>query len=171
MKRMGMRGITILELMVVVLICGILMSIGGFSVKSFIYRYGVERQVRELHADLLNARGRAFEGNRRHFITVSSGSYQITEDTNQNGGPAPDDGDTELWHSPKKFRSSSQWAGIIIMDTKGIVSVSSHPLLTNAALAIRFDTAGTDPFYDCISLGPTRIVTGKWNGKKCELRG
>jgi Tfp pilus assembly protein FimT len=157
-------------MMVVIVIIGILMGIAGFSAQVLIHRYHVERQVRQLLADMMNARVRALEVNKACFVTMSSNSYHITEDSNESGGTAPDTGDTVIWQSTKQFRYQSQWTGTIIMDAKGIVSVSTHPLLSNAAFAIRFDAAGVDADYDCILVGPTRIRAGKWNGNKCAQR-
>lgn len=170
MRTEMMKGITLLELMVVIAISGILMGIAGFTVQGFRERYDAEGQIRQLHVDLMNARVRALQENKAFFVTVTSSGYQITEDTNESGGTAPDDGDTQLWPAPKQFKFHSRWNGTVIMDRKGIVSKSTGPLLTNAALAIRFETAGIDPEYDCVSVGPTRIRAGKWNGSKCKTR-
>ncbi len=165
-----MKGVTLLELLVVVAISGILMGIAGFTVQNFRSRYDAEGQIRQLHIEMMDARVRALQGNKVCFVTVTSSGYQITEDTNESGGTAPDDGDMPLWPAPKQFKFPSRWNGTVIMDRKGIVSKATGPLLANAALAIRFDTAGIDPEYDCISVGPTRIRAGKWNGLKCKTR-
>ena len=170
MSKDMMKGITLLELMVVIAISGILMGIAGFAVQGLRDRQDVESQIRQLHIDMMNARVRALHKNKTYFVTVTTSGYQITEDTNESGGDSPDDGDMPLWPAPKQFKFPSQWNGTIVMDGKGIVSKSTGPLLTNAALAIRFDTDGMDPEYDCISLGPTRIRAGKWNGMKCKTR-
>jgi len=165
-----MKGITLLELMVVVAISGILMGIAGFTVQGLRNREDAESQVRQLHVDMMNARVQALHRNKTCFVSLTTSSYQITEDTNESGGSAPDDGDMPLWSAPKQFKFHSRWNGTVILDGKGIISKSTGPLLTNAALAIRFDTAGIDPEYDCISVGPTRIRAGKWNGLKCKTR-
>jgi prepilin-type N-terminal cleavage/methylation domain-containing protein len=167
MKNIQVRGFTILEMMIVISIVGVLMGFAGFSMQVFERRYYVERQVRQLLADMMHARTRALEANKACFVTMSSNSYQITEDTNESGGISPDSGDMVLGQLTKQFRYQSQWTGTIIMDPKGIISVSTHPLLSNASFAIRFDTAGGSPDYDCISVGPTRMRAGKWNGNKC----
>jgi prepilin-type N-terminal cleavage/methylation domain-containing protein len=170
MRTVMMKGITLLELMLVVAISSILMGIAGFTVQGLRGRYDVESQVRQLHVDMMNARVRALQSNKACFVTVTTNGYQITDDTNESGGSVPDDGDTALWPAPKQFKFHSRWNGTVIVDGKGIVSKSTSPLLTNAALAIRFETDGIDPEYDCISVAPTRIRAGKWNGTKCKTR-
>jgi Tfp pilus assembly protein FimT len=170
MRTEMMKGVTLLESMAIVAIIGILMGIAGFTVHGLRGRYDAENQVRQLHLDIMNARARALQRNRTHFVTMTTTGYQITEDTNESGGAAPDHGDTPLWSALKQFTFNSQWNGTVIMDRRGIISKSTGPLLANTALALRFDTAGIDPEYDCISVGPTRIRAGKWNGKKCKKR-
>ena len=158
-----------MELMVVAAISGILMGIAGFSVQGLRNRYCVEDQIRQMQSDLMSARGRAFENNRAYFVTVTNSGYQITEDTNDSGGTMPDPGDRALWSVPKQLKFPSQWNGTIIMEAKGLISRSTGPLLTNAAFAIRFDTAGIKPDYDCISVGLVRITAGSWDGMKCVV--
>jgi type II secretory pathway pseudopilin PulG len=170
MMRKGMKGISLLELLFVVAISGILMGIGGFTVQGFRSRYDAESQVRQLHVDMMNARVQALEKSRVYYMILTTNGYQIIEDTNESGGTAPDNGDKPLWSEPKQFKFPSLWSGTLIMDERGIVSKSTSPILANGGLMIRFDTAGTNPEYDCISTGPTRIRPGKWNGIKCVTR-
>ena len=47
--------------------------------------YRVENQVKGMYADLMNARARAMQQNRSHFVQVTANNYQIIEDTNENG--------------------------------------------------------------------------------------
>jgi prepilin-type N-terminal cleavage/methylation domain-containing protein len=170
MRRLDRRGFTLLELLVVITVSGVMMGIAGFTVQDFRDRYEMERQVRQMQSDLTSARVEAFQRKKVYFVTVTNNGYQITEDTNESGGTAPDPGDMALWSVPKQFKFQSQWNGTVIMKSNGIISTSAHPLLPNTAFAIRFDTDGIKPEYDCISVGPTRIKAGGWNGKKCVVR-
>lgn len=170
MNRLGMRGVTLLELLIVVAVSGILMGIAGFTAQGLRDRYDMEHQVRQMQSDMMNARIQAFDRKRVYFVTVTNSGYQIIEDTNESGGTTPDPGDMALWSVPKQFKFHSQWYGTFIMKENGIISISTRPLLANAALAIRFDTDSIKPEYDCISVGPTRIKAGRWNGLKCAVR-
>ncbi len=168
MQMAEMRGITLMELMVVVALGGIVMGIAGSSVKDLRDRNDVENQVRQMRGDMQNARIRAYQGQRTYFVTVTTNGYQIFEDTNEKGGNRPGPGDRALWSVPKRFKYNSEWSGTVIMDAKGIMAKSTGPLVDTAALAIRFNTFGIKAEYDCISVGPTRIRTGKWNGMNCR---
>jgi len=170
MRKEGMKGIALLELLVVVAISGLLMGIASFTVQGMRGRYDAENQLRQLHLDLLNARVRALQTNKVHFVTMTTNCYQITEDTNENGGTVPDNGDKPLWPKPKQFKFHTLWNGTLIMDGRGMVSRSTGPILANGGLVIRFDTGVTDPEYDCISTGPTRVRPGKWSGTKCMTK-
>ncbi|WP_176237507.1 prepilin-type N-terminal cleavage/methylation domain-containing protein, partial [Candidatus Hakubella thermalkaliphila] len=83
-------GITLVELIIVISIIGILVVALGLSFQGWVGGYRIEVQVKEMYADLMNARARAKQRNRAHFVVVNAGNYQIFEDTNESGGTAPD---------------------------------------------------------------------------------
>ncbi len=170
MRRAGMRGFTLIELMVVVTIMSVLLGIAGSSLQTYQARYEAENQVRLMHADMMQARFRAFERNKRCFVKVTTDSYQVIEDTNDSGGSTADSGDTALWPVPKRLKYKPCWTGTIVMNERGTISSSSGGILCNNPLSIRFETAGAGPEYDCIAVNPTRLNAGKWNGKKCVAR-
>ena len=163
-------GYSLIELIVVVAIVGTMLGIAGFSFHEFQKRYAAESQVRIMHIDMLRARHRAFQLDKSYFVTVSADSYQITEDTNDSGGTKPDGGDTPIWPEPKRFRYRSLWGGTVILTGRGTISKSGGGILSTNPLPIIFDTAGTEPEYDCIAVAPTRINVGKWNDIKCVPR-
>lgn len=168
----GNKGITLIELIVVITIIGILVVVLGFSFQGWMGGYRVESQVKEMYVDLMNARARAMQRNRIHFVVVAATNYQIFEDTNESGGTAPNAGDLAIpgFNNPKTFEygHDSSWTGTVIMDTRGIVSNNVTPL----GATIQFNIGTNNPDYDCITLSSTRINIGKWNGStsSCDAK-
>jgi Tfp pilus assembly protein FimT len=171
-------GFSLTELVTIVAVIGILVAIGGYSFLEMRTRYEVENQVKQFHADILNARVRATLRNKTHYVSVSVTNYQITEDTNDSGGDAPDASDKAWFSSAKPFKyqaslSPSGWDGKVVLSTKGLVTnptSSSISITATNPLKIRFNTSGTDPEYDCVTLSPTRIKEGKYDGTNCVPR-
>jgi prepilin-type N-terminal cleavage/methylation domain-containing protein len=161
------RGITLIELIIVISIIGILLIALGFSFEGWMGAYRVESQTKEMYVDLMNARARAMERNRDHFVVVNAGNYQIYEDTDEDGATPPpiDAGDTSILRpDPKPLTypvESTSWTGTITMDTRGLVSPNN---------TIRFNVGTNNPDYDCIVLFATRINMGKWNGASCDVK-
>lgn len=164
------KGITLIELLVFVTIIGILITALGFSFQGWLGGYRIESQVKEMYADLMNARLRAMQQNRAHFVVVTDNpnnpsrrfedTYQIFEDTNEDGQFNAGDTPLRSFANPKTLEfpiDPASWTGTVTMDTRGLIA----PNNTN----IRFDIGNNNPDYDCLLLSPTRINIGRlWNG-------
>jgi prepilin-type N-terminal cleavage/methylation domain-containing protein len=152
------EGVTLIELLVVISVITILVVALGFSFHGWRGRYKVESEMKEMYVDLMNARARALQRNRMHFVSLTAASYTIYEDT----VPAPDgDGNldtaTDIQVVAKNFEPS-------------------HPLTWNGAARIDFTQRGFsnveeticsntdfDSDYDCIIISNSRINLGKLN--------
>lgn len=169
--RRGQGGFSLTELVTIIAIISTLAAIGGYSFLEMRNRYEVENQVKQFHADILNARLRATLRNKAHFVAVNSNSYQITEDTNESGGNTADAGDTAWFSAPKSFKYPASWTGTVVMSTKGIISSPTNSTMSATnPLSIRFSTSGSNPEYDCVAMSPMRINGGKSNGTDCLPR-
>jgi prepilin-type N-terminal cleavage/methylation domain-containing protein len=172
MKTFNDYGITLIELIVVISIIGILVVALGFEFQGWMGSYRAESQTKEMYVDLMNAKARAMQRNRVHFVVVNNAAvcssypscYQIYEDTDEDGVTPPpiDTDDTKILRpDPKPLSYPSLWTGTVTMNTRGLVSPNN---------TIRFDIGTNNPDYDCIVLSATRINMGKWDGANCVAK-
>lgn len=159
------RGITLIELLIVISIIGILAVALGFTFQGWVGGYRIESQTKEMYVDLMNARARAMQRNRAHFVVVAANNYQIVEDMNESG--TNNAGDTPIpgFANPKTLQYAvTAGAGTYTMNTRGLI-----PAIINTE-TIRFNIGDNTPDYDCIVLSATRINIGLWNGAACVAK-
>ena len=158
------RGVTLTELIVVIAIIGILVVALGFTFEGWIGGYRIEVQSKEMYADLMNARARAMQRGRAHFVVINANNYQIFEDTNESGGAANDAGDLPIagFTNVKALQYAvASGAGTVTMSTRGLVNPSN---------TISFNIGTNNPDYDCIVLFDTRINMGQMSGVTCVVK-
>ncbi len=188
---MNNRGVTLIELIVVVGIIGILVVALAFSYQGWQGRYKVEGAIKTLQTDLMNAKAQAMTRDHTYIVNFPSlTSYSVIEDTNGNG--VYDAGvDTIIQTFPKtieytmyaySYNGAAMTAKtltnvVINSDNRG--RISSPVLLvdpenpvdttTNKVVmgVISLTTGPTDDVgkmqadYDCLVMSPTKINIGK----------
>jgi prepilin-type N-terminal cleavage/methylation domain-containing protein len=148
------RGVTLIELVIVIAIIGILVIALGFSYQGWMGRYKVERVTKDIYSDLMTARSMAMSRNRSYFVDFPTPtSYTMFEDSNDDS--VFDPADAELPSFPKTVEYDITWAeGAIAFDKRGLIQPEG---------TIRLVTLN-DPDYDCIVISQTRINMGKLDG-------
>ncbi len=153
-------GVSLTELIIVVTIIGILAVALGYSFQGWMGAYRIESQTKEMYVDLMNARARAMQRNRSHFVVVTANNYQVVEDANENN--INDDAALPEWTTPKPLQYAvTAGAGTYTIITRGLVSPEG---------TIRFNAGTNTPDYDCIFLRDTRMNIGLWNGTACAAK-
>ncbi|MGW8273091.1 MAG: GspH/FimT family pseudopilin [Thermodesulfovibrionales bacterium] len=183
------RGYTLIELLIVLAIIAILLIALAMSYQGWRGKYRVESQTQQLYTDLMEARARAMQRNRAHFVDFTTRTTYAAYDDDSDGAAKVPDGDgllqtgtgasadTRLPGYPKTveyqmtYGTSGQTAAQIDMDRRGIITAvlggAASPSLT---ICLFTDTDGDgasdlDPDYDCLAVSETRINMGKLNSQ------
>ncbi|MBI5098163.1 MAG: type II secretion system protein [Nitrospirae bacterium] len=159
---MNNKGMTLIELVIVVTIIGILATSLGFSFQGWISGYNVENQIKEMHIDLMNARALTMRNNRMQFVNLTATQYTIYEDTDTppDGNGIPDTAnDTQLSQKNLNIRYPITWSDAadttVEFNTKGI-SINDKTICSNTSV---------DADYNCIIISATRINMGQLAAK------
>lgn len=152
------RGITLIELLIVIAIIGVLLVALGFSFQGWMGGYKVESQVKEMHGDLMNAMANAMNRNRSYFVSWSTIRYTIYEDTN----PAPDgNGNLETASDRQVMQKNLNANYPIVWTTNGSPTSFTPRGFISGIRTVRVpNSSGSD--YDCVVISRSRINSGLW---------
>ena len=156
------RGMTLIELLIVVSIIGILVVVLGFQYAGWMGRYKVETQVRAVYADLADARLRAMQQNMPYGINFAGDRYQVIRATDEawtsfTGAPG--------WTTVKMLSPYQiPWTGMVVINTRGLVSPDG------VTLRVTGWSTSNPPDYTCILLGQTKINMG-WTTPQNDISG
>ena len=159
------KGFTLVELLVVIAIIIALLSLAALAYNSYMVRYNIEKEIKDIYADLITARMRALYRNQQYLIQLATNSYTTYIDNDQDG-QVDNPGDTpvdDLTKSGIIYNLTWNFGGNtsrIVFDHKGLANVNGR---------IRINR-NNDAEYDCINVANTRIKLGKWNGASCVNR-
>lgn len=163
-------GFSLLEILIAIAIVGILAMLAVDSFKDMNEKYGVESETKQMYADLMEARARAMQRNRNHFVRITGTGYTVYDDVN----PWPDGNRTLETGSDNAVISATVKHAIStnLPTASGISSLdfNSHGIASSSNGYIRLAVSSWStalPDYDCISIRETRINTGQFSGGAC----
>ncbi|WP_028893306.1 pilus assembly FimT family protein [Syntrophorhabdus aromaticivorans] len=181
------NGFSLIELLAVITIMGIVAGLGTVSYRAWVSRHEVEKQVKEIYADLGRTRIAAMRENRSHFITLEANKLRAYRDTDPDGTDGDgvltvgkdaflcmwsrgfhDGADADCAGGGLSFRNLAynlSWSGEDV-DT---IQFTARGLAAPNSLKTICVFSAVNPSYDCIKVFTTRIIMGKITnqGGKC----
>ena len=160
---MNSRGFALLELLVVLVIMGILMTIGTLDFNAWQKRSQIERQTRELFSDLNQARIDSVHRKLRHSIVMQPDSYTFRRYSSENESRFAGTAVQTRNVSYQITKESGASAADIVteFDIRGF---------TNDNNTFRINPVGTNAQVDCIVIAIGRTNLGKMEGGSCVVK-
>jgi Tfp pilus assembly protein FimT len=172
---MNRDGFSLLDVLTAVVIVGILAGLGTVSFLGWRTKHGIESQIRETYADLMNLRMMAVSRNAAHFVSLGATQLWVYQDSDGNG-VLNTGSDRTLCIWDRKYGEAVDG---LCPDQQSVSTRNlSYPIIWGGSSTIRFDSRGlagqdqtvcidysltsqTNASYDCIDLSQTRVSVGK----------
>lgn len=157
-------GLTLVEMLIVIAVIGILAATATIQFGQWTRKYNIEREIKELYSDLMDARFKAMSRNRNNGIRLLNATQYTTLDDQNNDGDFNDSGEVSV--NTKNLANQINWNGNppantdLTFDSRGLASPNGTISITNEA------GAG----YDCIEVFITRINMGQMSGGSCAQK-
>ena len=161
---MKSRGFALTELIVVIAIIGIILAITSINFGSWMRKYGVEAQIKEMHNDLSDVRLKAVHSKMRHEVVLNPSSYTFVRYSSE-GATGTTVFRKDLKYPVKRFSSGvlQDFTGDLMrINTRGYTFDPYTIVIPGQA------NAGTD----CLVVSTTRVNMGKYDAttQNCSFK-
>jgi prepilin-type N-terminal cleavage/methylation domain-containing protein len=146
------KGLTLIELIVVVSIMAIIMSIAIPMYNKYVQKANIEQEIKKIFTTLNQARIKAFTQKEECRIYWDSNPFTVLH--------ATCGGDTTSITLKFKFQ------GNISSNAKYVSFSMDGTSNQNGSI---YCSAKIKSKYSCIKISRNRIILGKWNGSLCEV--
>lgn len=154
------RGITLLELLIVLVILGAILSVSVYYYNLYSKRISIEEDVYKIYALMMKARTSAFTEKEKRYIkliTTDNKTIVMDNDTDTSNGYL------ESVSTVNKFliRGSISPYDFFRFDRYGFSDTQG---------SVRYSGEDIGAVYDCVVVSWTRIAIGKYDGSSCKAK-
>lgn len=139
------QGFTLVELIVVMVVVGILLSMATLNFNQYSKKAGMESQIRILHGDLARVRTQAMFTRRPSSVVVTGSAYSIYSSSDTSVSPV----------ERKTLPHTVEWSGgtgVINFDTNGLVT---------SGICVCLSPSDNPAAFDSVILTTTSTKFGK----------
>lgn len=161
--RSDQAGFSLTELIIVMVIMGILLAVVGLNFNQWTTKSQIERNIRELHADLNTARMNSIYQKKEHRLVINSAAtgYVLKRYSSENENKTS--GGTELFSKSAPYQYAKA-SGATIVDRKFDFDVRGF---TSDLDTIKINRTGSGAAFDCVVVSATRTNLGQMTGGSC----
>jgi prepilin-type N-terminal cleavage/methylation domain-containing protein len=161
---MNNRGFSLVELVTVVGIIGILLGLSTISFYSWQRKYNIEKQTKEMLADMSDLRLRAIHTKKVHRMEMQSKSYVFKRYSSEGEDLSSSTTGTTVFKQYLKFpivkeNGSSVVGEKIDIDCRGF---------TNDPVTLKIDSSPDDASLNCLIISTARTNMGKMENGECK---
>ena len=162
---MKSRGFSLVELMVVIAIIGIILAVTTINYGSWMRKYGVEAQIKEMHNDLSNIRVKAIQSKMRHDVVFSPNNFVFRRFSTE--------GDvlgTQVFRKDLKYPIQYVTGGALQNFAADLMTINTRGYTFNLYTIVI--PGQPDASTDCLVVSTTRVNMGKYNAttQNCSFK-
>ncbi len=165
------RGITLIEIFVVITITAIALAIAIPNFSKYVKKYGVEKEITEIYGDLVEQRFKSMSSgvpNGMRFDSATAYTLFEFNDTNYNMQYTAGEEKDPIQKSGLKFDLICPvWPAnnsIVMFDERGMYKNKNWG---GTGITIRINSPAR---YNCIAVSSNRIKMGEWDGSDCKIK-